>query len=66
MQLKSGARLESATCDTQVVVVRAPADDFDGELRARRRCTETQQNARDDTPKGSSTEYAVIFHLRKL
>jgi hypothetical protein len=26
MQLKPGIRLESATCDTQVVVVRAPAD----------------------------------------
>ena len=32
MQLKPGLRLESATCDTQVVVVRAPAggaDDVD-------------------------------------
>ena len=26
MQLKPGLRLESATCDTQVVVVRAPSD----------------------------------------
>lgn len=29
MQLKPGLRLESATCDTQVVVVKAPADDLD-------------------------------------
>ncbi len=29
MQLKPGLRLESATCDTQVVVVKAPADDVD-------------------------------------
>ena len=29
MQLKPGTRLESVTCDTQVVVVRAPADYVD-------------------------------------
>lgn len=29
MQLKPGLRLESATCDTQVVVVKAPAGDVD-------------------------------------
>ena len=29
MQLKPGTRLESTTCDTQVVVVRAPAGDVD-------------------------------------
>ena len=29
MQLKPGTRLESVTCATQVVVVRAPADDVD-------------------------------------
>ena len=29
MQLKPGVRLESVTCATQVVVVRAPADDVD-------------------------------------
>jgi hypothetical protein len=29
MQLKPGTRLESATCDAQVVVVRAPGDDVD-------------------------------------
>ena len=29
MELKPGLRLESATCDTQVVVVKAPADDVD-------------------------------------
>ena len=29
MQLKPGTRLESVTCDTQVVVVRAPADEVD-------------------------------------
>ena len=29
MQLKAGTRLESATCSTQVVVVKAPADDVD-------------------------------------
>ena len=35
MQLKPGLRLESATCDTQVVVVRAPAGgaDVDVDLR---------------------------------
>jgi hypothetical protein len=33
MQLKPGARLESATCDTQVVVVRAPGADVDVDLR---------------------------------
>jgi hypothetical protein len=29
MQLKPGMRLQSVTCDTQVMVVRAPADDVD-------------------------------------
>jgi hypothetical protein len=29
VELKPGTRLESVTCDTQVVVVRAPADDLD-------------------------------------
>jgi hypothetical protein len=29
MQLKPGTRLASQTCDTQVIVVRAPADDVD-------------------------------------
>jgi hypothetical protein len=29
VQLKPGTRLESTTCATQVVVVRAPADDVD-------------------------------------
>ena len=29
MQLKAGTRLESTTCNTQVVVVKAPADDVD-------------------------------------
>ena len=29
MQLKPGTRLQSTTCDTQVVVVKAPADDLD-------------------------------------
>jgi hypothetical protein len=29
MELKPGTRLESTTCDTQVVVVRAPAGDVD-------------------------------------
>jgi hypothetical protein len=29
MQLKPGSRLQSAVCDTQVVVVRVPADDVD-------------------------------------
>ena len=29
MQLKPGVRLESVTCATQVVVVRAPGDDVD-------------------------------------
>jgi len=33
MQLKPGLRLESATCDTQVVVVRAPKDGTDVDLR---------------------------------
>ena len=33
MQLKPGLRLESATCDTQVVVVRAPKDGGDVDLR---------------------------------
>ena len=29
MELKAGARLQSTTCDTQVVVVKAPAGDVD-------------------------------------
>ena len=29
MQLKPGTRLQSTTCDTQVVVVKAPSDDVD-------------------------------------
>ena len=29
MQLKPGARLQSVTCDTNVIVVRAPAGDVD-------------------------------------
>lgn len=29
MQLKAGTKLASTVCDTQVVVVRAPADDVD-------------------------------------
>lgn len=33
MQLKPGLRLESATCDAQVVVVRAPADGTDVDVR---------------------------------
>jgi hypothetical protein len=33
MQLRPGLRLESATCDTQVVVVRAPKDGGDVDLR---------------------------------
>jgi hypothetical protein len=33
MQLKPGLRLESATCDTQVVVVRAPKDGTDVDVR---------------------------------
>jgi hypothetical protein len=33
MELKPGLRLESATCDTQVVVVRAPKDGGDVDLR---------------------------------
>ena len=33
MQLRPGLRLESATCATQVVVVRAPKDDPDVDLR---------------------------------
>ena len=33
MQLNAGTRLESATCDTQVVVVRAPGGDADVDLR---------------------------------
>ncbi len=33
MQLKPGLRLESATCDAQVVVVKAPAGDADVDLR---------------------------------
>ena len=33
MQLRPGDRLESATCDTQVAVVRAPGTDADVDLR---------------------------------
>ncbi|MGQ0831125.1 MAG: hypothetical protein ACT4OV_05555 [Microthrixaceae bacterium] len=33
MQLRPGLRLESATCDTQVVVVRAPKDVADVDVR---------------------------------
>lgn len=33
MELTIGARLESATCDTQVVVVRTPKDETDIDLR---------------------------------
>jgi hypothetical protein len=33
MDLKPGLRLESATCDTQVVVVKHPADQPDVDLR---------------------------------
>ncbi len=33
MELRPGLRLESATCDTQVVVVRAPKDPIDVDLR---------------------------------
>ena len=33
MQLKPGLRLESATCDAQVVVVKAPAGDVDVDVR---------------------------------
>jgi len=33
MELKPGLRLESATCDTQVVVVKAPADAGDLDVR---------------------------------
>ena len=33
MELKPGLRLESATCDTQVVVVRAPKEGGDVDLR---------------------------------
>ena len=33
MQLRPGVRLESATCDTQVVVVKAPKDNPDVDLR---------------------------------
>jgi hypothetical protein len=33
MELRPGLRLESATCDTQVVVVRAPKDGGDLDLR---------------------------------
>lgn len=33
MELKPGMRLESATCETQVVVVKAPKDPIDVELR---------------------------------
>ena len=29
MNLKPGSRLQSQTCDTQVIVVRAPGDDID-------------------------------------
>ena len=33
MELRPGLRLESATCDTQVVVVKAPKDAADVDLR---------------------------------
>lgn len=33
MELRPGLRLESATCDTQVVVVRAPKDGGDVDVR---------------------------------
>lgn len=33
MELKPGLRLESATCDTQVVVVKAPKDAADVDVR---------------------------------
>ena len=33
MELKPGLRLESATCDTQVVVVKAPTDATDVDVR---------------------------------
>jgi hypothetical protein len=33
MQLKPGLRLESATCDTQVVVVKAPKDSTEVDVR---------------------------------
>lgn len=33
MQLRPGLRLESATCDTQVVVVKAPKDASDVDVR---------------------------------
>ena len=33
MQLRPGAKLESATCDAQVVVVKVPADAVDIDLR---------------------------------
>lgn len=33
MELKPGLRLESATCDTQVVVVKAPKDNADVDVR---------------------------------
>ena len=33
MELKPGSRLESATCDAQVVVVKAPKDGGDVDLR---------------------------------
>ena len=33
MELRPGLRLESATCDTQVVVVRVPADTTDVDVR---------------------------------
>lgn len=33
MQLRPGLRLESATCDTQVVVVKAPKDQPDVDVR---------------------------------
>lgn len=33
MQLRPGLRLESATCDAQVVVVKAPKDDPDVDVR---------------------------------
>ena len=49
MQLKPGARLKSAVCDTEVVVIRAPDDDLD------LRCGGSAMTALDDTaPSGGS------------
>ena len=40
MELKPGLRLESATCDTQVVVVKAPRDAGDVDLGVEVLCTQ--------------------------